>query len=62
MLEDCYKRFNFYPDNPEFCDDPKNPTKGILPFQTGVGKSTRVPACIFGCSREKTISTGIDKT
>jgi len=62
MLKDCYERFNFYPENPTFCDDPDNPTQGLLPFPTGIGKTTRVPACIFGCGQEKTIDSGTDVT
>lgn len=45
ILRDCYKRINWYPDRPTFPAD--------LPFPTSSGKTTRVPACIFGSSREK---------
>lgn len=45
ILRDCYKRINWYPDNPTFPAD--------LPFPTSSGKTTRVPACIYGSSREK---------
>jgi len=64
LLTDCYKRIKFKnsenkevifsPERPEeyFCEKPVDPEKGVFPFPTSSGKSTKFPACIFGFARE----------
>jgi hypothetical protein len=57
LLADCYERIglggeNFSKISEYFCEKPVDPDKGVLPFPTSAGKSTAVPACIFGYLRE----------